>query len=178
MEPSKTGKPVHIVMGSGHRKSHPLLLPKTGKRIVSKGTYAKAQGKRLLLCLVAAGFLFTAWIGFQLAVPVASTILHIYPALLYNEAFRLLVFFTLPILIGIVVFLIGRRGMRSIERAVHIDAGIPLTRANTADLSAPDSLVRASSEPLQAQEAVLLRAATEGQETPPEQLVRASVGQE
>ena len=34
------------------------------------------------------------------------------------------------------------------------------------------------SEPLQAQEAVLLRAVAEGQETPPGQLVRASLGQD
>ena len=38
-----------------------------------------------------------------------------------------------------------------------------LTRANTADLPAPDSLVRASAEPMQEQQAVLLRAATETQ---------------
>lgn len=46
-----------------------------------------------------------------------------------------------------------------------------------ADLPALDSLVRASSEPMQAQEAVLLRAA-EGQETTQEQLVHAVNGQE
>ena len=50
---------------------------------------------------------------------------------------------------------------------------IPITRANTADLPAPDSLVRASSEPLQAQDAVLLRAVEERQEKHEEQLLRA-----
>ena len=47
-----------------------------------------------------------------------------------------------------------------------------------ADLPAPDSLVRASAEPLQAQEAVLPRAAAEGMETQKGKLVRASTGQE
>ncbi len=54
----------------------------------------------------------------------------------------------------------------------------PPTNTNNADLPAHQTLVRASSEPLQAQEAVLLRAAAEGIETPPEELMRASVGQE
>ena len=58
-----------------------------------------------------------------------------------------------------------------------VDAIQPFTRANTADLPAPDTLVRASSEPLQTQKGVLLRAA-QRQETPPEQLVRASTGHE
>lgn len=50
--------------------------------------------------------------------------------------------------------------------------------ANTKNTNPPssDTLVRASSEPLPAQHAVLLRAATEGQETPPKQLVRAVEG--
>ena len=51
----------------------------------------------------------------------------------------------------------------------------PPTNTNNADLPAHQTLVRASSEPLQTQEAVLLRAATEGMETPPEEMLRASV---
>ena len=59
-----------------------------------------------------------------------------------------------------------------------MEVGVPLTRANTADLPAPDSLVRASSEPMQAQEDVLLRAAATGNDTPPEEMLRASKGHE
>ena len=55
-------------------------------------------------------------------------------------------------------------------------AGVPLTRANIGHLPAPDSLVRASAEPVQEQQSVLLRAATEGMERHEEQLVRASTG--
>ncbi len=65
----------------------------------------------------------------------------------------------------------------SLKHARKIHDSIPLTRANTADLPAPDSLVRASSEPLQEQQTVLLRAAVQGQETSSEQLVRAVGGQ-
>lgn len=51
---------------------------------------------------------------------------------------------------------------------------VPLTRANTAGLPAPDSLVRASQEPLQAQQKILLRPALETTERQEEELLRAS----
>jgi two-component sensor histidine kinase len=51
---------------------------------------------------------------------------------------------------------------------------VPLARASAADLPALNSLVRASEEPRQEQQSMLLRAAAHGQETPPEQLVRAA----
>lgn len=51
------------------------------------------------------------------------------------------------------------------------DQYFPPANTDNADLPLGQTLVRASSEPMQAQEAVLLRAA-EGQETPPDELVR------
>ncbi len=57
-----------------------------------------------------------------------------------------------------------------------VDAMQPITRANTADLPAPESLVRASAKPIQEQEAVLLRAVADAQERHEEQLVRAMEG--
>jgi hypothetical protein len=63
-----------------------------------------------------------------------------------------------------------------VKEGKEIDIGVPFTRANTADLPPADSLVRASDEPLQEQNSVLLRAATHGPETRPEELVRATVG--
>ncbi len=62
------------------------------------------------------------------------------------------------------------------KTAKKIDMGVPVTRVNAADLPAPDSLVRASQEPLQAQEGVLLRAATQTQDRHEEQLLRAAAG--
>ena len=81
-------------------------------------------------------------------------------------------------IVGIGWMLIREVGIKVVQRFDKIDTGIRLNRANAADLPAPDSLVRASSEPMQAQETVLLRAAEEGVDTPSEQLVRASAGQE
>ena len=83
--------------------------------------------------------------------------------------------------IGLLSLLCGlayHTGRKGIENLCAVYDMKPLTRANTADLPAPDTLVRASSEPMQAQQAVLLRAAAEGQETPQEEMLRASVGQE
>lgn len=47
--------------------------------------------------------------------------------------------------------------------AKRIEPVVPLTRANTSSLPAVDSLVRASQEPLQAHQTVLLRAAMENE---------------
>jgi len=68
--------------------------------------------------------------------------------------------------------------IRVIPAARAIGKVIPLTRANTADLTAVDSLVRASEQPEQAQADVLLRAVTDVQQTPPEQLLRSTTGEE
>ena len=47
--------------------------------------------------------------------------------------------------------------------------------ANTADLPADESLVRASQEPVQEQQSILLRPTMEADTSPPEQLLRASL---
>ena len=65
-----------------------------------------------------------------------------------------------------------------LDRVDQMNNVVPLTRANTADLPAPESLVRASAEPVQEPQAVLLRAATTTQEKHEEQLVRAAGGTE
>jgi hypothetical protein len=52
-----------------------------------------------------------------------------------------------------------------------------LTPQAVQQLPTEETLVRASSEPAQAQEKVLLRAATGAEETPPEQLLRADIAQ-
>ena len=63
------------------------------------------------------------------------------------------------------------------KAAINTKLDLPLTRANTGNLPAPNSLVRASQEPLQSQETILLRAAIETQEVHEEELLRASGGQ-
>lgn len=60
----------------------------------------------------------------------------------------------------------------------EIKPGVPLPRANSADLPAWTALFALPKNHPQEQEAVLLRAAAQGVETPPEQLVRASMRME
>ena len=52
----------------------------------------------------------------------------------------------------------------------------PFMNAHAAKLPASDSLVRASEEPLQAQQSILLRAAIETTEKQEDELLRASAG--
>jgi hypothetical protein len=138
--------------------------PQTGKRIVSKKTYVNAQIKKATLGSVSILLLGSA-VG--LAV-VTLGVMGLVSA-------RILL---LPIAIlgWSTSLFVGYMGIRAVNRLEEIDPGVPLTRANTAHLSALDSLVRASEEPVQEQQAVLLRAATQTQERHEEQLVRASAG--
>lgn len=94
----------------------------------------------------------------------------------------------LILLILLLLFLggvaIGCTGIASVlflvrETAKSIQKRKSFLAAKTANIPASESLVRASSEPMQAQQAILLRAASETTETHEEQLLRASVeGQE
>ena len=139
------------------------MEPKTGKRIVSKGAYIKTQIKK--------GFL---WFRALCCLLMGFAVLF--------KAVRVTHFVFSPRIDGLAFCIYGVSCLFAAKRLVNktrdMAGVVPLTRANAADLPAPDSLVRASEEPMQAQEAVLLRAAAEGMETPPEQLVRAAVGQE
>ncbi len=148
--------------------------PKARRQIVSKGEYAdnivwKAFVYILgiflcllfLLCLVALGVI--VFEAKQEGVPAS-----------YVPFFAFLVL----AMAGGGWFLFPR-AKQVIQAAKYIDPGIPFTRANTADMPANDSLVRASQEPAQAQEGVLLRAATgETQAQDARQLLRASVGEQ
>ena len=152
------------------------MEPKTGKRIVSKRAYVKAQGKRSVLA-VGAIVLWVAtivgiWlIGLFLFQAISGVSRSDSMVIAFMPYFVIIIFVT-----GTVTLLLALSAKSVTKTARAIDPGVPLTRANTADMPAPDTLVRASTEPLQAQQSVLLRAAAEGQETPPEQLVRASMG--
>ena len=66
---------------------------------------------------------------------------------------------------------VAEKAMR--EAKAPLDA-VPLTRTNIGDLPAPETLVRASQQPPQEQQTELLRAAIQGPDTPPEQLLRAT----
>jgi hypothetical protein len=65
-------------------------------------------------------------------------------------------------------------GRVHLKLARAIEPVTPLTRANIGDLPAPQTLVRASQEPMQEHQAELLRAAQYGKETHAEELLRAT----
>ncbi len=75
---------------------------------------------------------------------------------------------------GSLTVIIYRLLIASIKKtkAAELEKIVLLTRANAAEIPVADSLVRASDKPAEQQQAVLLRAVTETQETPPEQLLR------
>ena len=157
---------------------------KTGKRIVSRGEYVFRKTLAIILsvCLIVCGSSIALLL---LSLPVSQHMdrvrtAHLPPPVWSRERFYYTdlamdgAFLLTPLLLCCAIGLWWgkRRTWKAVEAIQPIDA------ANTADLPAPDSLVRASSEPLQAQEGVLLRAAAHEQETPPEQLVRAAGGTE
>jgi uncharacterized membrane protein len=154
----------------------PPTEKQTGKRIVSRGEYVKAQGKIAGLLLVATfvavlGMNIAAWLAIYFGCPTLDS----HGNWVYKSDFDFIIA-TVCVCVSMVVFgTISRLIYKKVEQATP---GVPLTRANTGGLSAPDSLVRASAEPVQEPQAVLLRAGTGMQATPPEQLVRASAGKE
>lgn len=168
-------------------QQHPHLPQATGKSSVRKGRYLFRRVEVLLLQtggfgLIGIGLLCSLLVAVFVSFMVGASVWeYFYPN--HDTQYNLpgwmiavrVALSVLPVLLGASCCALTGRAMN--KRAVRRDT-LPLTHVNTADLPAVDSLVRASSEPLQAQEGVLLRAAAEGQETPPEQLVRASVGQE
>jgi hypothetical protein len=154
--------------GSG-AMDHP---PKTSKRIVSKEQYLVNTGKKATLSSFGAVVVLFGILGAVIScmtfIPMFRDDQHwssLWPFLLA------VVFIGCAGSLGLLYM-----GGKAIKEGIEIDAGVPLTRANTADLPAADSLVRASEQPLEEQQAILLRAATSGTDTPAEELVRASVG--
>jgi hypothetical protein len=162
---------------------------RTGKRIVSKGEYVfrKTLAIGLSVSLFVCGIsivllLLSVQYSSDLDASLFATCLkteHTKDGVPWCERrhyfdFAMMGFIFLTVLL-FVSFLLrwGKRKTWETVRAMQ-----PINSALTADLPASDNLVRASKEPKQEQQAVLLRAATEGLETSSEQLVRAAVGKE
>ena len=163
------------------------LPPRPGKRFVSRSRYLRAQAKRAGLNTLAVG----SWIAATLCVSFCFSCLdarlleHVFDLwhipgrfVSIDGRFTMRVLCGLSLLFATIAWVSARIGMKAQKSAAQIDPGLPLTRANSVRLAAPDTLVRASAEPVQAQETVLLRATVEGRQTPSEQLVRAVGGQE
>ncbi len=155
----------------------------SGKRLVSKGEYVRAQAGRFGLGMSGSGaiilgclcglaafiMIFLVIIGFIYAV------LHDFWAFVHHEGTSMVSFLTWSFALIAAAWGLLRWGVERVKKASTINV-VPITRANTADLPANDSLVRASSQPAQAQEGVLLRASGETQDKCEEQLLRASAG--
>lgn len=156
------------------------MEPKMGKRIVSKGEYVALLGQKATL--YAAGYLLRATVWFVGIIDflIILFILVMWPTQWTEDPgtdTRLIlaglcgcVFLVVPLR------LLLRLGYCMMHKADVLAQVHLLTRFNTADLPAPETLVRASSEPMQ--EGMLLRAAAEGQETPPTELMRPVEEQE
>lgn len=146
-----------------------------GNSVVSTRRYLLAVGDRAVSRLIG----FTFFLLSLLAAILCVTCVLLLPRLLFMDAANSRNALSLPcLMVGIpLTYFLWQSSRHAFRRAASVPAVVPLTHANTADLPAPDSLVRASSKSVQEQQAVLLRAA-KGMETPPEQLVRASVEQE
>jgi hypothetical protein len=146
--------------------------PQTSKRIVSKAEYANIQlkcaGAQLAGCclLVTAAFCGLAVLGLINGLAGRGQYPH------KGDQHSVLFLIGGILIAGIGTRVLIRMSNAVLDRVDQMNNVIPLTRANTADLPASESLVRASAEPIQQQEAVLLRAATQGVETPSEQLLR------
>jgi hypothetical protein len=163
-----------------------------GKRIVSKGAYACV--KSLAVCLSGGVFACGAGITLLLASlpyayyldvkteaqtrikwglsPTDTTDLDLLFSYFGIAKWLCVIFVPILLITGFLLWMGSRKSWKTVRNTASI------TRANTADIPAPDSLVRASSEPEQVQKAVLLRAVTETDERHEEQLVRAADSQE
>lgn len=144
---------------------------KQGKEIVSKGEYVRRQASRgvtasMAVCLLVPAFAFAIWSLFCIFLAIAG--------LFSNALFPYLSLDSLgsAIILGGIAFLIFRGSSILIKEARTLDPGIPFTRANTTNLPAEESLVRASAEPVELQQAVLLRAASQSDATPADLLLR------
>lgn len=139
----------------------------TSKKIVSKGVYAALVSKKASLWSMGAVFNLIAVI---MTGVFASIIFVRHTDLALSSKWA---FFLIAVSLSFVIREIGRKITTA---AKAIQTGVPLTRANTGDIPTCDSLVRASHEPIQEQQAVLLRGAEAEQEKHEEQLLRAVGG--
>ena len=146
----------------------------TGKRIVSKRDYVRLVCQRVILtsfglCLHAMAFISgLAAIYLLLCAIISITVFSGEERDAMDTGICLMVLVISP---G-AAYLCNKWGKVSIQQASKIDMET-IIYTNTADLPAPESLVRASEQPSQEQEAVLLRSLMEAHQTPSEQLVRA-----
>ncbi len=137
--------------------------PKTGKRIVSQGEYISVQTSRTLLSISTLATYITVAVCVFLAVSLPFSGFGIFGLLA-------------SLFCTVMALRFIRFGQAKRKRAAQMEQVVPLSHVNIADLPDEDRLVRASEEPVSEQQNVLLRPAVSNEETPAEQLLRASSG--
>ena len=141
---------------------------KSAKRIVSRAAYVKSHGQIVIMATVGAIIYTVATaLGF-VALALLLTGIGLIP---YAFPIGCLTLISAGI-VGLGTYYTFKVGNRIFQSVYQIDPGVPFTRSNTAHLPAQESLVRASYEPFQEQQYILLRPALQNDTTPPEQLVR------
>ncbi len=156
-----------------HAKNAPIRprvrqVQAPARRVVSKAEYAARLGRRevqrwgsLAIAVVvgicaAIGILFTLGMFTGPGSPL-GIVTGLWALVAFLAAWKLKVF--------------AEKTMREAQSKLDV---VPMTRANIGDLPASHTLVRASQEPPQSQQAELLRATEYSAETPAEELLRAS----
>ena len=155
------------------------MKQESDKRIVSKAEYALARERRagqafagLVLCLV------TVTCAVVLIISIVNIII-IYIRLAAGsatgwEGYNFLILGSICLVFGFLSYIAGFHARTTVKEVAANNLAILFT---IADVPESDSLVRASQEPLQAQQSVLLRAALETtNEQHEEELLRASAG--
>jgi len=153
---------------------------KTSKRIVSKTEYARIETLRFVLLFSASFFRKLAYISVWMMVSSLLLVVLIIviaiqcklqgkPPVVQHDDFSVPRYVLLTILSTLFFCALSYASNAKVK---SLGIVVPFTRANTADLPAPDSLVRASQEPVQQDQSILLRAAADTTQTPAEQLLR------
>ncbi len=138
--------------------------PKTSKRIVSEGQYAVAQANRY-----GCGILGIILFGIA-AIGAVSSVWDYW--LVFSHRVPWYPWFYVSTFYWCLAFGGGWGAFLSVKRVRKIDPGIPVSRISADTLPVEESLVRASEEPVQEQQALLLRGTIDNLETPIDQLLR------
>jgi hypothetical protein len=142
------------------------------KRLVPVHEYVGRKATRAVLFSLGGYLLLTGIIGMLISL---SGLVLSFPMWLLG--FSNVSFTLLALISGLISWGLFSAGQFVGETADKIEDVERLTFITADKLPAEETLVRASTEPTQQQEKVLLRAATASEETPPEQLLRPDASQ-
>ena len=147
------------------------------KRIEKKKEPVKEEAKRTSFAIGGCAFLLATMYSGMITIALGCAFVIILAASLYQKSMEgavvsvvLLIAFAL---FGIATYCFGKLSTKSLERSDRMSNNIALNHSDAVEMQTSAILVRASQQPLQAQEAILLRpATTQGLERHAEQLLR------